>query len=195
MVLNYIGLLTISLVSFFIGTLLFQKYSKQKNQFTLIMALFFVLAGIGWFIWFLSTDLILGVFNEITEILVLMGLIPQVILLVFVMAFYEVSLLIRTLTIISVILLTLLHIIFPTYRILTIVSSVIIVLNIVLFILNWKRNKDIKSLGFSIGLICIFLGEALIRASEIVQGIFLIIAAVVWLVTYTDLLEKLTSKF
>ncbi|MEJ2252025.1 MAG: hypothetical protein P8Y97_20490, partial [Candidatus Lokiarchaeota archaeon] len=86
------------------------------------------------------------------------------------------------------------HSFFPELRLLTIISTIIIISNIVLFIMNWRKNDDIKSFGFSIGLLLILIGESLLFISRLIQGIMLFIAALIWLFTYSGLLEKVTKK-
>ncbi|TFF97063.1 MAG: hypothetical protein EU547_05360 [Promethearchaeota archaeon] len=188
---NCLGLIFISIACFIISIILLRKYQEQENQFTLYMVLFFFLAGLGWLFWFLSTDLILNIYENVKGVLFLIGLVPQLILLIFVLTFYEISLSIRIGITVITILLTIIHLFFPFLRISTIVSTVIIISNIVLFVINWRKNKDLKSLFFSIGLTLILLGESLIFISRLIQGIFLILAAIVWLIAYSGLIEKL----
>ncbi|TXT63823.1 MAG: membrane protein of unknown function [Promethearchaeota archaeon] len=191
---NCFGLISISIACFIICILLYRGYQQERNQFTLYMVLFFLIAGAGWLFWFLSTDLVLNIYEDVKNFLIFVGLIPQLILLIFVLTFYEISLLVRVSILMVTIILSIIHLIFPTLRILTIVSTVIIILNIILFIINWRKNQDLKSLLFSIGLALILLGEALISVSRLLQGIFLTLTAVIWIVTYSGIIEKLTKR-
>ncbi|MBD3194096.1 MAG: hypothetical protein GF317_03515 [Candidatus Lokiarchaeota archaeon] len=189
-----LGLFVISIISFIIGFYLANKYMSEKNQFTLYMVFFFILAGIGWLIWFVSTELVLNIYNFMVGYLLLIGLVPQLILLLFILTFFEVSYLIRVIILVASIALSVIHVIFPEFRLLTILSTIIITANIVLFIINWKRNEDIKSLGFALGLLVVLVGEALISLSDLIHGVFLIIAAVIWLITYSGLLDKFQTQ-
>ncbi|TXT59924.1 MAG: membrane protein of unknown function [Promethearchaeota archaeon] len=185
-----LGLIVISAVSFIIGFILINRFLDQKNKFTLYMASFFITAAIGWLVWFLSTEWVFDVFESMVTLLVLIGLIPQLILLFFILAFLDVSIYLRILLIGLATIFSIIHLFVPELRILTIVSTIIISLNIILFIINWRRNDDIKSLGFAIGLMLILVGEALISVSHLIHGIFLILAAVDWAITYSGVLEK-----
>lgn len=192
---NCLGLIVISITCFIIALILYRKYEEERNQFTLYMVLFFLLAGAGWLFWFLSTDIVLNIYENVKGFLILVGLIPQLVLLLFVLTFYEINILIRIGITIGVILLTILHVFFPFLRLATIVSTMIIISNIVLFVLNWRKNDDLKSLFFSVGLTLILIGEALIFISRLIQGIFLMITAIIWLITYTSVLEYLKEKY
>lgn len=189
-----LGLIIMGAVSVVIGVLLLKKYYDERNVFTLYMALFFVTAGIGWFIRFIATDWVLNIYEETKEILMLVGVIPQVILLLFVLTFLKTPKIIRIVVIILEIVIMVIHLIAPTLRILIYNAIVIILLNIILFLINWRKNDDIKSLGFSIGLVFILLGESISSFSLLLNGIFLIISAILWIITYSGLLEKVTSK-
>jgi hypothetical protein len=185
-----LGLIIISIVSFIIGIILVKRYNNQRNKFTLYMAFFFISAGIGWLIWFLSTEWVFDVYESMNVYLVLIGLIPQLILLNFILAFLDISVYIRILIIIVSLIFSIIHQFVPEYRIQTYVSTIIISLNIILFLLNWRRNNDIKSLGFSIGLFLILVAEALSPVAKLLHGIFLIIAAIIWGITYSGIFEK-----
>lgn len=158
------------------------------------MVLFFLLAGAGWLFWFLSTDLVFNIYENVKGFLILVGLIPQLVLLLFVLTFYEINILIRIGITIGVILLTILHVFFPFLRLATIVSTMIIISNIVLFVLNWRKNDDLKSLFFSVGLTLILIGEALIFISRLIQSILLMITAIIWLIAYIGVLEYLQDN-
>jgi len=188
-----LGLLIISITSFIIGGYLLNKYLKNKNTFTAYMVIFFFANGIGFLIRFLTTDWVFNIYQESLEVLVIIGILPQIILLLFVLAFFEVDIKLSIVIVIVVIGLTIVHLFVPQLHILTYVATVIIIANVVLFILNWRRNQDIKSLGFSIGLLCILIGEALYVVSPLVNGIFLILTSIAWLITYSGLLEKITA--
>ncbi|MEJ2278741.1 MAG: hypothetical protein P8Y70_13495 [Candidatus Lokiarchaeota archaeon] len=188
------GVITIAVVSLLIGIFLSSKYAKERNRFTLYMALFFLFAGIGWFILFISTDWVLGIYNSILLFLIIIGFLPQLMLLIFILTFFEVNVIIRVIAVIVSIILIIVHSFFPELRLLTIISTIIIISNIVLFIMNWRKNDDIKSFGFSIGLLLILIGESLLFISRLIQGIMLFIAALIWLFTYSGLLEKVTKK-
>ncbi len=188
---NCFGLIIISLTCFLIGLLLVKRFYDERNQFTLYMVFFFLLAGFGWFVWFLSTEMVLDIYNQVKYILMIIGLLPQLVLLIFVLTFYEVSLGIRIILIIVTVLLSILHLFFTQYRISTILSTLIIIFNGGLFILNWKKNDDLKSLLFAIGLFLILIGESLTFLSKLVQGIFLTIVAIIWFITYAGILERI----
>ena len=189
---NCFGLLSISIACFIIGLILLKKYFDEENRFTLFMILFFLFAGLGWFFWFITTEMVLNIYNDIKAILMIVGILPQLILLIFILTFYEVSLIIRVIIILVAVFLSILHIFFPLLKISMIVSSVIIISNGILFILNWKKNQDLKSLFFAIGLFIILIGESLTFISKLIQGIFLTITAIIWFITYSGLLEKLS---
>lgn len=189
---NCFGLLSISIACFIIGLILLKKYFDEENRFTLFMILFFLFAGLGWFFWFITTEMVLNIYNDIKAILMIVGILPQLILLIFILTFYEVSLIIRVIIILVAVFLSILHIFFPLLKISMIVSSVIIISNGILFILNWKKNQDLKSLFFAIGLFLILIGESLTFISKLIQGIFLTITAIIWFITYSGLLEKLS---
>lgn len=188
---NCFGLLSISIACFIIALILLKRYVDEENQFTLFMVLFFLFAGLGWFIWFLTTEWILNIYNDIKSILMVIGLLPQLVLLIFILTFYEISRSVRVIIILVAVLLSILHIFFPFLKISTIVSTLIIISNGILFMLNWKRNQDIKSLFFAIGLFLILVGESLTFISKLIQGIFLTITAIIWLITYSGFLEQL----
>jgi hypothetical protein len=177
-------------VSFIIGFILVKRYNNQRNKFTLYMAVFFISAGIGWLVWFLSTEWVFDAYDSMRVYLVFIGLIPQLILLYFILAFLDISAYIRILIIFVALVFSIIHQFVPEYRIQTYVSTIIISLNIILFLLNWRRNNDIKSLGFSIGLLLILVAEALSPFAKLLHGIFLIIAAIIWGITYSGIFEK-----
>ena len=185
-----LGLIIISIVSFIIGFILVKRYNNQRNKFTLYMAVFFISAGIGWLVWFLSTEWVFDAYDSMRVYLVFIGIIPQLILLYFILAFLDISAYIRILIIVVSLIFSIIHQFVPEYRIQTYVSTIIISLNIILFLLNWRRNNDIKSLGFSIGLLLILVAEALSPVVKLLHGIFLIIAAIIWGVTYSGIFEK-----
>lgn len=188
---NCFGLLSISIACFIIALILLKRYVDEENRFTLFMVLFFLFAGLGWFIWFLTTEWILNIYNDVKTILMIVGLLPQLVLLIFILTFYEISRIIRVIIILVTVFLSILHIFLPFLKISTIVSTVIIISNGILFMLNWKRNQDIKSLFFAIGLFLILVGESFTFISKLIQGIFLTITAIIWLITYSGFLEKL----
>ncbi|TFF89314.1 MAG: hypothetical protein EU549_01070 [Promethearchaeota archaeon] len=189
-----LGELILAIISLLIGIYLSLKFYKERNNFTLYMALFFLLAGIGWLILVISKEWVLGIYELILPILIIIGIIPQLMLLFFILTFLEYSLTRRIGAVIISLLLIILHTFIPQYRIMTIVATIIIVANIILFILNWRRNNDIKSLGFSIGLLLILIGESLIFLSRLIQGIMLFLTAIIWAITYSGILEKITKK-
>jgi hypothetical protein len=82
----------------------------------------------------------------------------------------------------------------PPYPALIVISLLIIGSNIILFILNWRVNNDIKSLFFSIGLISMLIGMIMTSFFPVIQGILLIITSIIWLITYSGLLDYITQK-
>ncbi len=189
-----LGLLIISIVCFIITIYLLKKYLDESNKFTLYMVFFFFLAGLGWILWFLAKDWVFNIYDDVREILYLIGVIPLIVLLYFVLTFLEVSIYIRILTSAIAIVVTITGSLLPEIHIKGLISVVIISVNIVLFIINWRKNNDIKSLGFSIGLAFVFLGESFNFIIPLLHGIFLIVAAIIWVFTYSGLLEKILGK-
>ncbi|TFF89963.1 MAG: hypothetical protein EU548_05460, partial [Promethearchaeota archaeon] len=141
---NCFGLISISITCFLISLILLRKYLNEKNQFTLYMVFFFLLAGLGWFTWLLTTEMVFDVYNEAKSVLMIIGLVPQLVLLTFLLTFFEVSVFIRILIIIAAVFFSILHIFLPSYHISTIVSVIIIISNIILFGINWRKNNDLK---------------------------------------------------
>ncbi len=83
---------------------------------------------------------------------------------------------------------------FPELRIVVYNATVIILVNLILFVLNWRKNKDIKSLAFAIGVLCLLIGESMSTMVPLINGICLIMTAIIWGMAYSGLLEKLISK-
>lgn len=166
------------------------------------MIVFFFVNSLGFFLWFLSTELVFNNYYQVSPIILIVGLIPQMVLLFFFLTVYELSLSIRLISISVATLLCILDLFIPFFNIYLIdpnlslyplISSAIFIANIVLFILNWKTNNDPKSLYFSIGLILNMMAMITGQFSELLQGLFLIFTAIIWIITYSGLIEKLYS--
>ena len=186
-----IGLIVISITSLLIGTWLLKKYLNEKNSFSLYMACFFIISGIGWLFWFLTTEWVLNIYDSLVSVLIFIGAVPQIILLLFILTFFEIKKGIRLLILGLVVIFVIIHVLLPEFRILTYLSVIIIIANVFLFLMNWQKNDDVKSLGFSIGLVLILLGEAMVSISHLILGIFLIGASIAWALTYLGILEKI----
>ncbi len=191
---NCIGLLVVSIVCLLIAIHLIFKYRADKNKYTLYLTVFFLMGFIAWFLWFLSTEWVFNVFDSIKLFLQTLSLIAQTVLLLFVFDVFEVKKALRIVAVVLVALSAIFHQFYYDLHILIYVSTIIIILNCILFYLNWRRNEDIKSLGFLISLIFLLIGEGAGPFVPIIQGIFLIIVAAVWAVTFSGLLEKMVTK-
>jgi len=143
--------------------------------------LFFLLSGIGYIIWFVLSDFILGKEQEYYWIIIIFGIIPQILLLDFILGFFEVSLKIRSMIALLTVVLIILHFIFPENFIYIGVSSIKMFSNIGLFLKNWQKNNDKKSLGFSLGLLANLFAFFLQPSPN---GILLILAGLIWIYTF-----------
>jgi len=197
---NCLGIILISVSCLIIGILLIEKYFEVRNKFTLYMIIFFFATGLGFFIWFLSTDLVFDIYNEIENILLIIGLLPQMVLLYFILAVYEVYLPIRVVLIVLSALFSILYLFVPFLdiyffvpglKLYPVISSIIYIANIILFILNWRTNNDLKSLFFSIGLTLNLIAMISGEFSQFIQGVLLILNSLVWIVGYSGLLKRL----
>ena len=197
---NCLGLVIISVSCIIIGILLIEKYFEAKNKFTLYMIIFFFITGVGFFLWFLSTDLVFGIYNDIETLLLIIGLLPQMVLLYFILAVYEVYLPIRVVLIVLSALFSILYLFVPSLdiyffdpdlKLYPIISSIIYIANIILFILNWRTNNDLKSLFFSMGLALNLIAMISGQFSEFIQGLLLIITSLVWIIGYSGLINRL----
>jgi hypothetical protein len=176
--------------------MLIKKYYEIENKFTAYMATFFFLRGFSALFWILSSEWVFDVFEKIQYLIMISIFIPRLVLLFFILTFYKIALRIRIAVmiilggflIISFIISVLLFNI-PPYPLLIIISLLIVGSNVILFILNWRRNEDIKSLFFSIGLICILIGMLMLLYSPLIQGILLIATSIIWTITYSGLLD------
>jgi hypothetical protein len=196
---NCLGLIIISISCLSISYILFRKYYKDKNPFTGHITLFFFLNGLGFLIWFLSTELVFNIYEEIENILLIIGFLPQIVLLYFILTFYEISLPLRLIIIFAALFFSLMdlfvpilriYIFEPSFRLYFIISAMIYFSNIILFLINWRKNEDIKSLFFSLGLFFNLLAMMISYFSQLLQGIFLIITALIWIVAYSGIIEK-----
>ncbi|TXT63825.1 MAG: membrane protein of unknown function [Promethearchaeota archaeon] len=195
---NCLGLIIISIVCFGVGIVLIKNFSLQRNVFTLYIALFFILNGFGYLIWFLSTEWIFDVYGEMKNFILLIGFLPQIVLLYFILSFYEVRLYIRiTIIIAATVLSTLdlfipllrIYIFDPSFRLYFIISSIIYTANIVLFLRNWRRNNDLNSLFFSLGLFFNMIAMIFNYFSKSIQGVLLMITASIWAITYSNIID------
>ncbi len=189
---NCLGLIIIAVGCLCIGPYLIKKYFDDRDDhLTLFLALFFIIGGVGWLIWFLTTEWVLNIYESCVLILIILNFIPQLLLLIFILSYLKASKWIIIIVPGVAIVLLIIHLIFPDFYILTISSLVIIVSNIILFIINWRKNKDVKSLGFSTGLVFIFLGEImlLLTLGLLMHGLFLTAAAIAWVISYSGVLD------
>jgi hypothetical protein len=186
-----LGFLLIGAVSLLISISLMKKYFDSKNKFTLYMTYFFLLNASGYLFWFICSEWILNIEDSVMMFLRIYAILPQLALLIFTLTFYEVSKQIRLTITIAAITVTLVWAFFPDHIILFIIATMAIIFsNIVLFLRNWRKNNDIKSLGFSIGLVFLFLAGSASNFNTFFGGICYILTAITWAITYSGLIDK-----
>lgn len=209
---NCYAYITICLVSAIIGIYLIRKYSLEKNEFSLYMASFFIVDSIGWFIAFYIQFFIFSSYNIIqfyvigidpifTYILNIPVIIAQIILLLFAFSVFDVSVVLRVVSVIVIGVAAGFSLIAPDFFfIINVIGMGVMILNIMLFFMNWQRNEDIKSLGFAFGMILIAIGQLVTLLAYmdliflILEGVFILMAAAIWLITFSGLLEKIFGE-
>ncbi|MHA1382548.1 MAG: hypothetical protein ACTSR3_02200 [Candidatus Helarchaeota archaeon] len=198
---NCYGYIPICIVSGLIGIYLLRKYYLERNKFSLYMASFFVVDSIGWFIWFYTSLTGLSeiyLMNPLNPVLIAQNvpvIIAQIILLLFVLSVFDVNIAIRVLSVITVVSIAVISLINQElYLLINIAGIIVTTLNIILFFMNWQRNNDIKSLGFAFGLMLVAAGGLLAILIIYIEGIFLIAAATIWLITFSGLLERVLGE-
>jgi len=163
------------------------------------MASFFIVDSIGWFIWF-YTSLTSQVLFYTTSSPILIAqnvpvIIAQIILLLFVFSVFDVNIVLRIISVITIALIATVSLLSPELFFLIDVTGITVtILNIILFFMNWQKNNDIKSLGFAAGLISIMIGGLLSIFIIFIEGIFLITAATIWLITFSGILERMVGE-
>ncbi|MHA1300813.1 MAG: hypothetical protein ACTSO9_15455 [Candidatus Helarchaeota archaeon] len=198
---NCYGYIPICIVSGLIGIYLLRKYYLERNKFSLYMASFLVVDSIGWFIWFYTSLTGLSeiyLMNPLNPVLIAQNvpvIIAQIILLLFVLSVFDVNIAIRVLSVITVVSIAVISLINQElYLLINIAGIIVTTLNIILFFMNWQRNNDIKSLGFAFGLMLVAAGGLLAILIIYIEGIFLIAAATIWLITFSGLLERVLGE-
>lgn len=157
------------------------------------MASFFIIDSLGWFIYFYVSFLNIYEFYRPHTIIPVVA--AQLILLLFVYSVFNVHKVIRVISVIIVVGIAIIYILIPDLSyLINFTGFTVAILNIILFFMNWIKNEDIKSLGFVNGLIFITIGEVIGYYSLFVEGIFLVIAAAIWLITFSGVLERIIGK-
>ncbi len=199
---NCLGLLIISITCILISIVLLKTYFELKNQLTVYMVIFFFVTGLGFFIWFLSSELLFDIYAEIENVLLIIGILPQMVLLFFILTIFEISVPVRIIMVIASAVFCILYLFVPfldiyffdpDLKLYPIISSIIYISNIILFLYNWRENKDVKSLFFSIGLILNMMAMISGQFSEVMQGILLITTAIIWGFAYSGAAERLNK--
>ncbi|MFX1451499.1 MAG: hypothetical protein ACFFCM_11690 [Promethearchaeota archaeon] len=190
---NCFGLITMCIASGAISLYLFRKYYTERNKYSLYMASFFIIDSLGWFIYFYVSFLNIYEFYRPHTIIPVVA--AQLILLLFVYSVFNVHKVIRVISVIIVVGIAIIYILIPDLSyLINFTGFTVAILNIILFFMNWIKNEDIKSLGFVNGLIFITIGEVIGYYSLFVEGIFLVIAAAIWLITFSGVLERIIGK-
>lgn len=185
------GLLALSLVCLGIFIRLAKKYIDKKNKFTIYLAIYFLIGFLSWGFWFLTTEWVLNIEEDMMAIVRFTAILTQLTLLLFILDFFDTSLIIRGVLFITVLLCGLIFALFSSMLFLfLIVTTLLTITNIVLFLSNWRKNNDNKSLAFSIGLISLFLGGSLSNISSVYNGIFLILTAIIWGIAFSGLFDR-----
>ncbi len=195
---NCFGLIIIGITSGIIGIYLLWKYVQERNKFSLYMASFFVVDCLGWFLLFYFSLLYADIFKVLFDstyyldqiIISALVMAAQLILLLFAFSVFEVQLPIRIISALLIIGIAICSFLFADWLI-DVGGIAVMILNIVLFVMNWQKNEDVKSLGFAGGLIIIALAALFNYISLFVAGIFLVMAAALWLITFSGLFEKI----
>lgn len=179
-----------------IAVYLLRKYYLVRNKFSLFMAGFFIIDSVGWFSWIYTY--LLDIYETYRPIAIIPVVAAQIILLLFVFSVFKIHFSIRIISILIVVAVAIIYLANPDFLyLLNIAGMIVTILNIILFIMNWQKNEDIKSLGFANGLIIMSIGELLASVSFIslfIEGIFLVMTAAIWLITFSGLFEKMISE-
>lgn len=170
----------IGLTCLVISGKLLVEYQKRKHKFTLNLGVFFFLTGIGYLVWFAMTEGMLDLMAEFGYIYIIFAVITPLILLVFILQVFDTSTAKMIILISMFVFMTILHFVFPEYNLYTFVVLIVMVLNIVLFLQNYRVNNDLKSLGLAIGLIITSI--AMIPFTP--RDVFLVLASIVWIYTF-----------
>ena len=200
MILDYIGTLFTTIACFIIAVKEILKYKEKPSRALIHATVSFILAGFVFLVAFLlipGDEIILfPAPDPLIYWVMLLSLILQFALILEAFENLEVPSAARIGVVIGLILLAVLGLILPIFNdssVNTIIIVVFLALNTILFFACWKRNDDIESLGFAIGLILVIIGDLTIETGFL-TGLMFIGASVLWILSYFGILEKLTSR-
>ncbi len=179
------GLLLLGIVCLLISGRLIIQYQKQKNSFTLNLMIFFFLTGLGYLVWYLVRYM--EVEEDYNSLVVILSVLAPLFLLLFILRFLGVPRNVQAGlgTLFTVV--TVIYLILPELTFLYIVVvTIVAILNIILFLKNYRRRNDVKSLGFAIGLLMTLIGSF----PMISMNLFFSLAAICWAITFFAPLEK-----
>ncbi len=176
---------------------LIMVYSKEKNPLTINGILCFVIASIVFLVAVLASSYLLDVATSMIVWIMFLGLALQFALILDAAKALETPKPIRIVVAIVYFVLVLLGILLPIIFSDAIMNAIILIIllaiNTVYFMAVWKKNDDVESFGFAIGLLLIIIGDITMFFYNL-AGLFFILCVVVWWLGYFGILEKLMGK-
>ncbi|MHA1803904.1 MAG: hypothetical protein ACTSU4_05160 [Promethearchaeota archaeon] len=187
-----LGLLLISIACFIIMIYLTRDYFERKKLYSIWMALFYFIAGLIWLLKFFLLDWLFNVYTSFEAFYLIIQLIPFLFLMIVLLNFLIVKWIYWLFIIAGTAILSIVHSFIPLNLIMYYVLLSFIAADMVLLVLNWRKYKNVRDLGVILGLGVIFSSYFFLMFfnSEMMHGILLTIAALIWGINYTKVTEK-----